>query len=188
MPTTPFWALFGGLCSCHFLHRGPFLCFCCLSPGGSPSPRPAAAFWLSNLWHHLRSALPRWSPNLSSSFTPALLTSWNVSSDCESLVRALLLTHSCSPSLVQVRIPSHLDYSGLLIAPPSGSFLNGGQTVFTCVSHTVLRALIDHRWCGSSLRSKHLSFSKLSVTLVGWAAHPMPSNLFCTHLKIQPPL
>lgn len=119
---------------------------------------------------------------------PPLLTAWNVSSDCESLVRALLLTHSCSPSLVQVRIPSHLDYSGPLIDPPSGSFLNGGQTVFTCVSHTVLRALIDHRWCGSSLRSKHLSFSKLSVTLVGWTAHPMPSNLFCTHLKIQPPL
>ena len=117
-----------------------------------------------------------------------LLTSWNVSSDCESLVRALLLTHSCFPSLVQVRIPSHLDYSGPLIAPPSGSFLNGGQTVFTCISHTILRALIDRRGCGSSLHSKHLSLSKLSVTLVGWIAHTMPSNLFCTHLQIQPPL
>ena len=35
---------------------------------------------------------------------------------------------------VQVRIPYHLDYSGLFIAPLSDSFLKGGQAVLICIS------------------------------------------------------
>lgn len=96
----------------------PAVCFPASAASPLWGPRDqvqAAAFWLSNPKPHFHSALPRWLqiPPLT---WPPTLTSWNPSSDFESI-------HSCFPSWVQGQIPSHLDHSGPWKSPPSGFFL-----------------------------------------------------------------